>query len=154
MARRTRVQVDGRATLALLDALGSQLRSRTAAHEAVASTLLRRIHTRFDTKRDPDGRSWVPWAPATAEMRAAEGRGTLLQYTGRMRASLSARADSKGVYVGFGVPYAKYHETGTRRMPARPVLGAKSLSRGDALAVYAAVRRTFERAASKRGGAR
>lgn len=99
----------------------SQLRAaRTGLRSgmrAIASALERQVQLRFDLKEDPDGRPWRPWSPATQAAREREGRGTLLEYTGRMRDSLASRYTDTTAEVGFGVSYAKHHEVpGGRRM--------------------------------------
>jgi phage gpG-like protein len=98
------------------------LRNMQPVYRAIGARLESNAHIRQDTHTAPDGTAWAAWAPATARARAASGRGTLLSYTGRMRASLTHFADNQGVEVGFGVAYAVPHETGTRHMPKRALL--------------------------------
>lgn len=88
--------------LRLLDGQGKPI------NEAIGAALEQNANLRFDTKTDPAGNPWREWAPSTAKARAAEGRGTLLEYTGRLRDSLTHVADNDSVEVGFGVPYARY----------------------------------------------
>jgi phage virion morphogenesis protein len=105
-----------------LTRMTAMLRSMQPVYRAVGAKLEQNVHIRMDAFKAPDGKAWAAWAPATARTRAASGRGTLLSYTGRMRASLTHFADNQGAVVGFGVAYAAYHETGTKRMPKRPLL--------------------------------
>lgn len=86
------------------------LRDMQPIYRAIGSKLEQNVNLRFDTKTAPNGSGWAAWAPATARARAAEGRGTLLEYTGRMRDSLTYFADNQGVEVGFGVDYAEQVE--------------------------------------------
>ena len=86
--------------------------------------------------------SWGPWAPLDpmyAARKRAQGFGSkILVRTGRLRDSLTSRgADAVfdpqplSVAVGTGVPYAGYHQTGTRRMPKRePVRISETQARG------------------------
>jgi phage gpG-like protein len=104
------VRVTDRGVGLALRRMSALLSDMTPVHEAVGSRLERNINLRFDTQTGPDGSAWKQWAPSTAKARAAEGRGTLLQYTGRMRASLTHLADNDGVEVGFGVGYAVFAE--------------------------------------------
>jgi phage gpG-like protein len=92
------------------------LRDTSPVMRAVGRTIESNVHVRFDTKTAPDGSAWKPWATSTAKARAKEGRGTLLEYTGRMRASLAMTSDRKSATVAFGVPYASFVEK------VRPVL--------------------------------
>ncbi len=95
--------------------------------EAMGQRLQERMGLRFDTKLDPNGKAWDPLAESTkARYDAEDGTrgngkraGSLLQRTGLMRASLTRFVGSRDVTVGFTRPYAKWHETGTRRMPRR-----------------------------------
>lgn len=59
-----------------------------------------------------------PWAPRTSG-----GKHPLLIRTGNMRQTLAWRvAGLDTVAVGTSTPYAKYHQSGTKFMPARPFL--------------------------------
>lgn len=120
---------------AALRAMMAQLSDLTPIYKAIGSKLERNVNLRFDTKTDPAGKAWAAWAPSTAAARKQEGRGTLLEYTGRMRDSLTFLADGTGVEVGFGVDYAKFHEQltpGEGHLPQRAMLALNGeLSQGD-----------------------
>lgn len=92
--------------------------------ESIGAELESRIANRFETRRDPLGRLWAQWSQSYAEQYPEDGRGKVLERTGDMLHSLNWRADRSSVRVGFGVPYAAYHEFGTRRMPRRGLLFA------------------------------
>lgn len=90
------------------------------------------INRRFDRKIDPEGQPWAPLAASTRDSYAAKDkgarRGTLLQRTGLMRASLSANAGDDFVELGmirntdggrWSIPLL--HETGTEHMPRRGI---------------------------------
>lgn len=120
-----RIDVNDRAVtegLRELQRIAGDLRPALAE---IGATLESRIHQRFDLKEAPEGTPWPDWSPVTAARRAAEGRGSLLEHTRRMRDSLSYLVESDAVLVGFGRPYAVYHETGTRRMPRRGLLATE-----------------------------
>ena len=67
------------------------------------------------------------------------GNRRLLDRYGDMLASLSHQADATSVRVGFGQPYAAFHEWGTEHMPRRGLLfadpDAGTLAEGDEAAV-------------------
>lgn len=120
--------------------------------DAVSGRLEERIGLRLDTKKDPDGRPWEPIAESTRlryEL-ADDGarRGTLLERTGLMRASLTRTVLKRDAVVGFGRPYAVFHEFGTARMPRRglvfsdPVSGR--MAEGDISAAEATAREWLE----------
>lgn len=92
--------------IAALGRARNALASKRKFHKAAGAVLEKRQQQRFDTKTAPSGRDWAKWSPATAAARAKEGRGTLLEYTGKLRDSLAYTASETGMTIGFGVPYA------------------------------------------------
>lgn len=58
----------------------------------------------------------APWAP-----RKRPALHSLLERTGRTRRSLRSRASGTSVVTSVSTPYARFHQTGTRRMTARPI---------------------------------
>jgi phage gpG-like protein len=80
-------------------------------------------------QRDAGGRAWAPLAMSTI---LRKEHGAILVDSGRMYESLTTpngTADTiwetGDTWLRFGtsVPYAHWHQTGTRRMPARPHVG-------------------------------
>jgi phage gpG-like protein len=72
----------------------------------------------FERGADPYGRKWEP-------LKARRGRrigGQPLLDTGRLRSSFFVSPTSQGIVVRTNVSYAGYHQFGTRRIPARPML--------------------------------
>ena len=65
----------------------------------------------FDKSADPFGNPWIPNKAGTQ---------TLVR-TGAMRSSLIVMADGKEIFISMDEP-ANYHQTGTYKMPARPIL--------------------------------
>lgn len=107
-----RIDIDDRQFVEYFNQLGRKLGDLRPAMDALGALLESRVHLRFDTKTDPAGAAWTPWAPSTAKQRAKSGRGTLLEQTRRMLDSLTHVADEDWLEVGFGVPYAAAHEFG------------------------------------------
>lgn len=94
------------------------------AMAGIGMELENRIRERFETETDPNGQAWIDWADSTIAGYPADGNKRLLDRYGDMIASLSYKADANSVAVGFGTPYATYHEFGTERMPRRGLLTA------------------------------
>jgi phage virion morphogenesis protein len=115
------VQAAGRA-IEQLSLLVEKIEDMQPVLRDIGALLESNAQIRFDTKKDPAGRPWSLWAEATRVARESENRGTLLNYTGRMRTSLTHQVVGNVLEIGFGVPYARFHETGTSRMPSRPTL--------------------------------
>jgi phage gpG-like protein len=73
---------------------------------------------------------WAPLSPAYAAWKAKRYPGkSILRRTDRLYESLTQRSPDtvweitpRTIRFGTRVPYWKYHQTGTRRMPARPPL--------------------------------
>ena len=90
----------------------------------IAATLWERVGERFETQRDPVGAGWKPHAPATLKSYPKDGNRRILDRHSDMLQSLNWRADATSAMVGFGQPYAAYHEYGTNKMPRRGLLFA------------------------------
>lgn len=124
------VQIDDRELQAWLDRFAQQSGPDGLQRilDAIGAELESRVDRRFDTKTDPSGAPWAPLAASTRERYAkadgAKGKGSLLIREGHMLDSLSHQVEGSAVLVGFGVPYAAYHEFATRRMPRRGLLTA------------------------------
>lgn len=122
---------------------------------AIRDALLRRAGASFDTKTAPNGKRWRDWAKSTAAGKALvpgaspykPGPVSLLEETGAMRASLFAKTVRGRVEIGFNAPYASFHETGTRNMPARRVLtdDGKTLARSHRISAGIAAKKAIDK---------
>ena len=79
--------------------------------------------------RDELGRThtWKPLAPSTQKSRARykgeeHKAHPILEMTGRLKQSLHIAWGRDWAQVYSGVKYGVYHQTGTRKMPARPFM--------------------------------
>lgn len=102
--------------------LEQRLGDMTPVMESIGMVLESNISSRFETRSDPGGRPWAPWAEATQDSYPEDGNRRLLDRYGDMLGSLNHQADAKSVRVGFGMDYAAYHEWGTEHMPRRGLL--------------------------------
>lgn len=113
----------------------AQLQRKTAnlqpAMQGIGQTLQSRISGRFETRRDPLGKSWAPWKESTRKSYPKDGNRKVLDRYGDMLGSLNYRAANASVKVGFGAVaskkgdvYAAYHEHGTKTMERRGLLFA------------------------------
>jgi phage gpG-like protein len=85
----------------------------TAALNAVGLYLRGKVQRTFNDQRDPFGRPWKP---------LKHREGLALLDTGRLRASITHRVTGSVVEVGTNVPYAGFHNAGTKHIPARTFL--------------------------------
>lgn len=119
------IDVQNADLLRALKALEAQAQDLSAPLADVGQALESAVSGRFETETDPNGSAWVKLSDATLARRAKNGTtGNKLHEHGTMQASLSWQSDAKTAQVGFGQPYAAYHEWGTKRMPRRGLLMA------------------------------
>ena len=96
----------------------------TPVMQSIGMELESRISGRFESRTDPSGNAWAPWAQSTVDSYPDGGNRRLLDRYGDMLASLSHQADATSVRVGFGQTHAAFHEWGTQHMPRRGLLFA------------------------------
>jgi phage gpG-like protein len=99
--------------------LGERAANPRPAFERIAREMERNEQVYF---RSRGAGKWAPLSIETEAYKAAEGQGSVpLVASGRLRDSLTrARVTPHSVSIGTEVPYARFHQYGTRRMPARP----------------------------------
>lgn len=107
-----------------LDALIAQVRTIASPqfHDKLRASLAyaaeQEIIQGFDRSADPYGNRWAP-------LKADRGRragGQPLVDSGKLRASYEARPSAIGFEVRSRTSYAGYHQYGTKRIPARPMV--------------------------------
>lgn len=125
------ITVEESAFRAYLQALQERLGNLAPALDEIGDLLEERIRQRFETRTDPSGAPWLPWAESTREnyptpgaktaerLKYGPGHGNLLDRYGTMLRSLNHQTDAASVTIGFASDYAVCHEFGTRKMPRR-----------------------------------
>lgn len=88
---------------------------------AASREISRLIERQFSEGRDPYGRAWAPLKPSTL---ARGRRPPPLTDTGRMRGAVEVRPmQGAGIEITFGsATPAIFHQYGTKKMAARPML--------------------------------
>jgi len=118
-----------------LDLLGRLHRPTVAVRREVGRSVRLGFSENFVRQRAGDGSAWAPLAPATIRdrIRQGYGPGPKLFRTGRLLRSYVEefhsehaqrfRILSSGYQMEYGSDtyYARFHESGTQSMPARPV---------------------------------
>jgi phage virion morphogenesis protein len=129
------IAVQDAQVLDYLSRIRAKLKHLKPAMAGIGMELEAAVSARFETKTDPAGGEWAEWSERTKATYPKDGNATLLDRYGDMLDSLSHLATDDSVAIGFGVPYAAYHEWGTVRMPRRGLLtqdpDGPTLSEGD-----------------------
>jgi phage virion morphogenesis protein len=116
--------------------------SRVSAR--VAAAITSEVQKQFVSESDPYGKPWAALAPST--IRRKRGMGKILFRTGSLWATGQARPmGGAGVRVGPFREYGTFHQTGTSRMPSRPIFPYGGLPR----AWLAAIKLATEQAMSE-----
>lgn len=122
---RLRFAIDGDVQVSrVLDAATEAVSDLTPAWEQIAEDFRAEEEERFG------GGEWAPLSPAYAAWKARHfpGKG-ILRRTGRLYESLTGESQDSvadieplRLTLGTRTPYAVFHQRGTSRMPARPVI--------------------------------
>jgi phage virion morphogenesis protein len=125
------IDIDDREVLSALTRLRDRVGDLSPVMRAIAIELEARVDERFETSTAPDGERWEGYAPSTLARLLKKGKSgkPVLIDNGDMLGSLSSRSDATSAVVGFGQPYAAFHEFGTKRMPRRGMLFGDPVTR-------------------------
>lgn len=128
------ITVEDSTVRAYLQELNARLANLTPVMSEIGATLEGNILQRFETRTDPSGTPWKPWAESThanypfpnsksaTRSKYGAGNARLLDRYGTMLGSLNHQADASSVTIGFANDYAVFHEYGTKHMPRRGML--------------------------------
>jgi len=118
-----------------LAALQAALGENAPALREIAEDFREMVAQQFASEGRAEQTPWPPRKLAGGAARARSARprpadGPLLVRSGALRASLIGpsapehleEADQRTLTLGSRLPYAMFHQTGTRRLPARPLL--------------------------------
>ncbi|WP_443092811.1 phage virion morphogenesis protein [Chryseolinea sp. T2] len=87
----------------------------------VGNEALRWFIDNFRKQQSPEGQAWK-------SRKDGDGSRSLLVQSGRLRKSIRlTKVTSNGFRIGSSVPYADYHNSGTRRTPQRQFLGRSAV---------------------------
>lgn len=128
-----------------MKALERTLRSMAKSNQSpsqemalIGRRMLKMQKSHFDKQEDPHGMPWPELSPATiAARRKGSEKGIAhrapvpLRDTGRMYNSMASKTTTYDAAVGTNVPYAKDHQFGTDKIPARPFLYITATERRD-----------------------
>lgn len=110
-----------------IQSLGTRLRDLRPAWDALHPLFLQHRAAAFQTQGASQGAAWPALKPST--MRRRKGGRGVLQVSDRLKQSLTVATHPEHIWMvgqdgilaaGTRVPYARFHQAGGRRMPARP----------------------------------
>lgn len=115
---------------------------------AIGMELETKTSNRFEMQIDPTGAPWAPWKESTVKTYPKDGNRKKLDRYGDLLSSLTYQADDHSVRIGFGNPYARFHEEGTNNMVRRGLLtdGHGNLGADDERSILDILNAHFERA--------
>ena len=120
------ITIDSAQAFAEIDAMLMRMHESAPFLEAVGDREVKLARERIrDTKLDPLGNAWAPWAPFTRSEREHKGNAGLglLLDEGGLLLSLDKAIFGDSVEIGSNLDYAKDLQEGTDKMPAREFLG-------------------------------
>lgn len=126
---RLRLTISGQDRLAAaFNRLARSIQNYRPAWPDITAVYRQMMQEQFDRQGARGGGKWAPLSPAYKRWKETVAPGQpILVLGGRLKASMVGQtADTIQDYrpldvtLGTIVPYAKYHQTGTRKMPARP----------------------------------
>jgi phage gpG-like protein len=134
MAITVTVSVAGaRGFVTRIDRWTINLKNMNPAYNAIANYQASEWKKQFASQGSQFGTPWAPLSPKYRAWKAAHFPGQpILVRTGRLRTSLTQRplgieeVSTKGLRLGTDVPYAQWHQRGTRVMPRRQLYSNKA----------------------------
>lgn len=116
-----------------LKVTADKLKNMTQFWDSVGRYVQRQtIKERFDKEQSPDGQKWKPLAPSTVKHRKKrhkKGNMKILQDTGELRRSIAYEPEDNCVKIGSKLKYARTHQFGRGKIPARPFLGVNDMEK-------------------------
>ena len=108
-------------TIRAIGDVADRLRDFGPALAETGAYLERTTKQRFLDEKDPDGKPWAPLKPSTLRQKKTNA---ILRETSTLAASITFLPPTQdSVRVVAGVEYGVFHQTGTKKMVARPFLG-------------------------------
>lgn len=128
------IQVNAAPALGTLQRVAAASRDRRTPNRQLSVQLYGHVLRGFQAGGNP---RWVPLASSTLAQKLRKGySSTPLIRTGHYRQSFRPFSDNDRAGVGSEVPYSKYLEGGTRRMPARQALPSQDVALDYAIKIY------------------
>lgn len=100
--------------------------------EELTTLVWEKIRQGFETEGAATGPIWAALSSSYSEWKRKNYPGKqILQRTGALYDSIEKEVGPTKGEVGTGVPYAIFHQTGTSKMPARPIIRLKASTKSE-----------------------
>lgn len=114
----------------VLESWENRLDDSEPVFQSMAKQFGKSMQEQFAKRGGHTGSQWAPLSPVYARWKQRNHPGKpLMVLSGDLKDSLTKRPFGvdevwdKGMVVGTAISYATYHQNGTDRMPARPLIG-------------------------------
>jgi len=90
----------------------------------IGQTIYADIKEKFIDEKDVKGKPFAPLKQSTIKQKQRKGKVPykILRDTGQLLNSLNFTTSGNKISIGYSVPYAKFHQNGTKYMPQRKIL--------------------------------
>ena len=101
-----------------------RLNFNSQVYNLIGMAIYSHIKENFVNEKDVKGKRFAPLKSSTIKQKQRQGKipYKILRDTGQLLNSLNYKTINNGVVIGYDVPYAIYHEYGTRKMAQRKIL--------------------------------
>ena len=101
-----------------------KLNFNTQVYNLIGTAVYSHTKENFVNEKDVNGKKFAPLKPSTIRQKQRQGKVPykILRDTGQLLNSLNYKTIPNGVVIGYDVPYAVYHQFGTRKMAQRKIL--------------------------------
>jgi hypothetical protein len=125
--------------IARLDKAEREFSDTLTPHKQIGIAVYGTAIRAFDKQGRVSGwQKWAPLAESTKKQKRKLGKSKPLVRTGTLRAGFDWEATRANVRLHNDVEYAKYHQDGTVRIPARQLLPSREVFLGIAVKIYEA----------------
>jgi phage gpG-like protein len=123
---RVNVSIDDKALMKTLGKLQDNVKRLKPAMADISVYMKNQVMKNFEAEGRPE--RWQPLSEKYLRYKLEEkGTSKLLEFHGKLKQSISIRSTWKDAEVFTGVKYGVYHQTGTRKMPARPFMPSEDI---------------------------
>jgi phage gpG-like protein len=132
-----RVEIQAGAVIRRFNIMASAAADTTVPNRQLAIQLQGWVLRNFQRGGSLQTPNWAPLKPSTAKQKARKGySSTPLIRTGHLRQSFRPFYSREQAGIGSEVPYGKYHETGTSRLPQRAMMPPADVAIAYARQIY------------------